>query len=133
MPGVVLRLAEGVAGDHAGRDASIGPASAARPAVAITRLVLLLFLVAQVCDGVFTYVAVHALGIGAEGNRLLAVAMTSLGPLPTLIAAKCLAAAAGVLLYVRHWHGTLAIVTVLYAIAALGPWLLVDVSWGSHG
>ena len=119
------------AGAHAGTDASAGQIHAARPALDITRLVLLLFVVVQACDGVFTYFAVHALGIGVEGNKLLAAAMVSLGPLPTLVGAKTLAAAAGLLLYLRGWHGTLAVVTTMYALGALGPWLLIYVAWGA--
>jgi hypothetical protein len=95
-----------------------------------TRLVLLLFLVVQGFDGLFTYVAVDALGVTAEGNRLLAALMTGLGTLPTLIAAKVTAAAGGMLLYVRGWHRVLAVVTAIYALLAIGPWLLVYVSWG---
>ena len=93
------------------------------------RLMLLLFLTAQGFDGLFTYVAVRALGVGIEGNALLAAMMTGVGALPTLFAAKAMAAAAGVLLYIRGWHGVLAVVTVLYAIAAIGPWLVVYVLW----
>ena len=119
------------AGEAAGTEVAAGTARAGRPALEITRLVLLLFLVVQACDGVFTYFAVHALGIAVEGNQLLAAAMARLGPLPTLVGAKSIAAAAGLLLYLRGWHGTLAVVTSIYALAALGPWLLVYVSWGT--
>ena len=95
-----------------------------------TRIVLLLFLVVQVFDGLFTYVAVDALGIAAEGNRLLAAAMSGFGAMPTLVVAKLIAAAGGLLLYVRGWHRVLAMVTTLYALVAIGPWLMVYVSWG---
>jgi hypothetical protein len=132
MPGAARLLDNAGAGDEAGIGSPAGRASAVRPAVVVTRLVLWLFLLVQACDGVFTYFAVQALGIGVEGNRLLAAVMISLGPLPALVGAKALAGAAGLLLYLRGWHGTLATVTALYAIAALGPWLLVYVAWGSH-
>lgn len=98
--------------------------------VAGTRLVVLLFVALQGFDGLFTYVAVNALGIGVEGNRLLASVMASLGPLPALVVAKSVAAAAGLLLYARGWHATLASVTAFYALAAIGPWLVVYVTWG---
>jgi len=91
----------------------------------LPRLVLLLFLVAQLWDGIFTYVAVDAHGLAAEGNGLLAAWMAILGPAPTLLAAKLGAAAGGVLLYVRGVHGPLAGLTVLYALAAIGPWLAI--------
>lgn len=89
------------------------------------RLVILLFLVAQGWDGVFTYVGVHAYGIAVEGNALIATWMHLIGPGPALIAAKLLAALCGVLLYVRGVHHTLAGLTLLYTVAAIGPWLVI--------
>jgi hypothetical protein len=111
------------------RDPAGGGVRSARVVVG-TRIVLLLFLVVQVFDGLFTYVAVDALGIAAEGNRLLAAAMNGFGAMPTLVVAKLVAAAGGLLLYLRGWHRVLAMVTTLYALAAIGPWLMVYVSWG---
>jgi hypothetical protein len=94
-----------------------------------SRLVLLLFFVAQVCDGVFTYVAVSAVGIGAEGNALLASWMHAIGPAPTLLVAKLVSIAAGLLVYVRGLHGVLAGLTAFYLAAAVGPWLFVYANW----
>lgn len=89
-----------------------------------SRLVLLLFLTAQFWDGIFTWVAVNAHGPGAEGNTILATWMAVVGPTTTLLAAKLGAAAAGVLLYVQGVHAVLAGLTLLYAVGAIGPWLL---------
>jgi hypothetical protein len=89
----------------------------------LSRLVLLLFLAAQMWDGIFTWVAVHAHGISAEGNLVLATWMMLVGPAPTLVVAKLMAAAGGVLLYLRGIHGVLAGLTALYAVGAIGPWL----------
>ena len=89
------------------------------------RLILSLFLVAQVCDGLLTYVAVAMLGVVGEGNLLLASAMRALGPGTALIGAKTLATACGVLLYVRGLYGTLGVLTGLYMLAAITPWLFV--------
>jgi len=89
----------------------------------LSRLVLLLFLVAQLWDGIFTWVAVDAHGVSAEGNVVLATWMVLVGPATTLVAAKLLAAAGGILLYVRGVHGVLAGLTALYAIGGIGPWL----------
>jgi hypothetical protein len=97
--------------------------------VKVPRLVLLLFLVAQLCDGVFTYVAVSAVGLGAEGNVLLATWMGLVGPGATLIGAKTLAAAAGLLVYYRGLHGLLAGLTAFYAAAAVGPWMAIYATW----
>jgi hypothetical protein len=91
----------------------------------VSRLVLLLFLAAQLWDGIFTYVAVDAHGLGAEGNALLVNWMLLIGPAPTLVAAKLGAAAGGVLLYSRGVHVVLAGLTVLYAVGAIGPWLAI--------
>jgi hypothetical protein len=91
----------------------------------IPRVVLLLFLAAQAFDGVFTYVAVGAYGLAAEGNALMATWMALVGPAPALFAAKILAAAGGILLYVRGVHRTLALLTMLYAVGAIAPWLLI--------
>ena len=88
------------------------------------RIVLLLFLAAQILDGVFTWVAVDSHGVAAEGNSILATWMLLAGPAPTLLAAKLVAAAGGVLLYARGVHGILAGLTVFYAVGAIGPWLM---------
>jgi hypothetical protein len=93
--------------------------------VAPARLVLLLFLAAQGWDGIFTYVAVAAHGIGAEGNAILATWMGLVGPAPALLGAKLLAACCGILLYALGVHRVLATLTLLYALAAIAPWMLV--------
>jgi hypothetical protein len=93
--------------------------------MALPRLILLLFLVAQVFDGMFTYVAVSAYGLAAEGNAIIATWMALIGPAPALLGAKAMAAGCGVLLYVRGVHKTLALLTLVYAVAAIAPWLAV--------
>jgi len=89
------------------------------------RLVLLLFIVAQAWDGIFTYTAVYAHGLHVEGNPLLGAWMAFAGPLPGLVIAKCVAAGAGVVLYVRGVHKTLAALTALYGLCAITPWLYI--------
>ncbi len=90
-----------------------------------SRLVLLLFLTAQAWDGIFTFVAVGVHGIAAEGNILLASWMWLVGPAPALVGAKLLASGGGILLYVCGVHRLLAGLTLLYAVAAIVPWLIV--------
>jgi hypothetical protein len=97
--------------------------------VATSRLVLLLFLVAQLFDGIFTYVAVQAHGVAAEGNVVLGTWMGLIGPLPTLIVAKLVAGIGGLLLYYYGVHRILAGLTLVYAAAAIGPWLVIIRSW----
>jgi hypothetical protein len=89
------------------------------------RLILIVFLLAQVFDGILTYVAVVWLGVVGEGNMLLATAMHVAGAGPALIGAKSLAAVCGVLLYARGLHGVLGALTGLYLLAAIAPWLMV--------
>lgn len=93
--------------------------------MSVPRLILLLFLVAQVSDGLLTYMAVAVLGVVGEGNVLLATAMQVAGAGPALIGAKAIAAACGVLLYVRGFHGILGALTGLYMLLAITPWLFV--------
>jgi hypothetical protein len=95
----------------------------------VSRLVLLLFITAQIFDGLFTYVAVSAVGLHAEGNALLQTWMALAGPGPTLVVAKLVAAAGGVLVYYHGMHRLLAGLTALYALAAIGPWLAVFHAW----
>jgi hypothetical protein len=89
------------------------------------RLVLMLFLVAQMYDGLFTYVAVTAYGLEAEANFILGTWMGLVGALPTLLVAKTVAVAGGVLLYAKGVHRTLAALTAYYAVAAIGPWIAI--------
>jgi Domain of unknown function (DUF5658) len=91
----------------------------------LSRVMLLLFLVAQGFDGLFTYAAVHAYGMHAEGNILIATWMALVGPTLALFGAKVVAAGCGVLLYMRGMHRTLSLLTALYVIAAIGPWIVV--------
>lgn len=89
------------------------------------RLVLLLFLVAQAWDGVFTYTAVSVYGFAAEGNALLATWMAIAGPAPTLLAAKAGAALGGVLLYVQGVHRVLGGLTLFYGAVSIAPWVVI--------
>ena len=93
--------------------------------VVFSRLMLLLFLTVQGFDGLFTYIAVHAYGVHAEGNVLIATWMALVGPGAALFGAKVVAGACGLLLYARGLHRTLSLLTILYVIGAIGPWLMV--------
>jgi hypothetical protein len=93
--------------------------------MALSRVVLLLFLTAQGFDGLFTYTAVHAYGLHAEGNILIATWMALVGPAAALFGAKTVAAACGVLLYLRGMHRTLSVLTAIYVVGAIGPWMVI--------
>jgi hypothetical protein len=89
------------------------------------RLILLVFLLLQVFDGILTYTAVAWLGVVGEGNMLLAAAMKVAGPGPALLGAKTIAAACGMLLYLRGFYAVLGALTGLYLLVAITPWLMV--------
>jgi hypothetical protein len=93
-----------------------------------SRLVLLLFLTAQGFDGLFTYTAVHAYGLHAEGNILIATWMALVGPAAALFGAKTVACGGGLLLYARGMHRTLFLLTIVYIVGAVAPWLMVFVN-----
>jgi hypothetical protein len=90
-----------------------------------TRLILSIFLIAQACDGLFTYVAVQAFGLVAEGNMLLSTWMMLIGAGPAIFGAKVMAAGCGVLLYCLGIHRVLLGLTLFYGVAAIAPWLVV--------
>jgi len=94
----------------------------------VSRVMLLLFLTAQGFDGLFTYTAVHAYGLTAEGNFLIATWMALVGPAAALFGAKTVAAACGILLYARGLHRTLSLLTMIYVIGAIGPWMMVYIN-----
>src|SRR5688572_17457994 len=76
--------------------------------------VLLLFLLAQCFDGVFTYVGVSVFGIGIEANPLIAGLMLHLGHGMALLGAKTLAVVLGIALHLRQTHTIIALLTALY-------------------
>jgi hypothetical protein len=93
--------------------------------MSVRRLTLVLFLVAQGWDGLFTYVAVGVHGLGAEGNLIVSTWMGLVGPAPALLGAKLTAAACGILLYVLGVHRALAALTAFYALGAIVPWIMI--------
>ena len=89
------------------------------------RFVLFAFIVLQVSDGLLTYAAVSVFGTAAEGNPLIQTWMHLIGAGPTLLGAKLLASGCGIALYSLGVKKTLAALTALYAVAAVGPWLRI--------
>lgn len=85
------------------------------------------FLATQVIDGVLTYRGVRDFGLGVdlEGNPLLALAMSALGVRVTLILAKMFASLCGIVLHTHQYHRILAVLTALYAVAAITPWIIL--------
>lgn len=83
--------------------------------------VILLFLVAQVLDGAFTYLGVAAFGL-SEGNPIIAYYITHHGVGPSVTVAKMLAVVCSMVLHLLGLHRTLGLLTLLYLSMAVLPW-----------
>ena len=87
--------------------------------------VLLLFVLAQLLDGVFTYVGIATFGAAIEANPLLAWYIAVFGPGLALIGAKAVAVGCGATLHVCARHRTVGVLTLIYLGAAVWPWMLI--------
>jgi uncharacterized membrane protein len=85
--------------------------------------VIVLFLLAQAADGVMTYVGVTTLGVHIEANPLLASLMVMFGQGTTVAGAKLVAAGLGISLHLVGVHRILAILTGIYVVGAVLPWM----------
>jgi len=87
--------------------------------------ILLLFLLAQLLDGVLTYVGIATFGEAIEGNPLLAWYIAMFGPGVALIGAKAVAVGCGATLHFCARHRTVGVLTLIYLAAAVWPWMLI--------
>lgn len=86
-------------------------------------VVVIAFLIAQACDGVFTYVGVSTYGMRAEANPLLGWLMAALGCAGGVAAAKVIAGGFGIALHLVSVHRVLAALAVFYVAVAVVPWI----------
>jgi hypothetical protein len=84
-------------------------------------IVIVVFLIAQVLDGAFTYLGVTAFGL-SEGNPLIAYYMSHHGVGPSLTVAKALAVVCSMVLHLLGLHRTLGLLTLMYLSMAVLPW-----------
>ena len=84
---------------------------------------LIAFVVAQLCDGVLTYIGVHTFGQSIEANPILSWYIAAFGAAAALIAAKSLAIACALLLYRFARYRTIGALTVMYFAMAVQPWV----------
>ena len=87
--------------------------------------VVIAFLIAQACDGVFTYVGVSTYGMHVEGNPLLGWLMAVLGSGAGVAAAKAAAGGFGIALHLIAVHRVVAALAVFYVAVAVVPWIAV--------
>jgi uncharacterized membrane protein len=85
--------------------------------------VIVLFLLAQAADGVMTYVGVTTMGVHVEANPLLASLMVMFGQGAAVAGAKVVAAGLGISLHLVGVHRILAILTGIYMVGAVLPWM----------
>ena len=88
-------------------------------------IALAAFLLAQVLDGVLTYVGVNTYGPHIEGNPLIAWMMANLGDALGLAAAKVTAGGFGVVLHLSGVHMAVALLTAFYFAVAIVPWVAI--------
>jgi|SRR5690348_539401 hypothetical protein len=91
--------------------------------MASPRLVLAIFVILQVADGLITFGAVRVFGPAAEGNPVLQTWIQLLGPGVTLLAAKMVACAGAGVLHAAGRQRTLIVLTTLLLLLGVGPWL----------
>ena len=88
-------------------------------------LAVVVFLLAQVSDGVLTYIGVSTYGMTVEGNPVISWLMTSLGEGPGLAAAKVTAGFFGMMLHLSAVHKAVAVLAGFYIVVAIIPWLAI--------
>ena len=85
-------------------------------------VVVVAFLLMQCLDAVFTYLGIGIWGPDIEANPLISSAMSAIGVVGALGAAKGVAIGFGMLLHLRRVHNLVALLTALYFTAAILPW-----------
>jgi hypothetical protein len=85
-------------------------------------LAVLVFLLTQCLDGVFTYLGISIWGPQIEANPLIVSAIDAVGVLGGVSAAKVLAITFGIVLHLRRVHNLVAMLSVVYVAGAILPW-----------
>ena len=86
-------------------------------------IVVIVFLIAQACDGVLTYIGVSQYGLSVEGNPLLGWLMGTVGQGLALAATKMTAGAFGIALHLAAVHRVVAALAGFYLLVAVLPWI----------
>src|SRR4029450_2055372 len=85
-------------------------------------LVVVIFMVMQCLDGIFTYMGVRIWGPAIEANPLVSSAMSTAGVAAGLGGAKMMAIGFGRVLHLRRVHNVVALLTAIYFAVAILPW-----------
>jgi hypothetical protein len=88
-------------------------------------IALVMFLVAQLLDGVLTYLGVMLHGPQMEGNPIIAWLMDRMGEGPGLATAKITASFFGIVLHLSAVHKAVALLAAFYFGVAIIPWTII--------
>jgi Domain of unknown function (DUF5658) len=91
-------------------------------------LVVVIFMVMQCLDGIFTYMGVRIWGPAIEANPLVSSAMSTAGVAAGLGGAKMMAIGFGMVLHLRRVHNVVALLTAIYFAVAILPWAALFLS-----
>jgi hypothetical protein len=84
---------------------------------------VVVFLLAQVSDGVLTYIGVSTYGTTIEGNPLICWLMAAMGHGAGLATAKGVAVCFGMALHLSSVHKAVALLAAFYIVVAVIPWV----------
>ena len=82
-----------------------------------------IFVLAQLADGVLTYVGLRVFGFNIEANPVLSWYIAALGAGVALSIAKMLAVGCASTLHLKARHRTVGVLTVFYLAVAVWPWV----------
>lgn len=86
---------------------------------------LVIFAAIQLLDGVMTAAGAAQYGTSIEANPLLAFLFGAVGTGATIVTMKLFAIGCATLLHLRGKYSALAILTVVYLVAAILPWTFI--------
>lgn len=104
---------------------AIPPDRSSPPSRTFAIVALVLFLVAQCLDGLFTYIGVTRYGLGIEANPVVATLMANFGVGAGLLGAKLTAAILGIGLHMFASHRAVAALATFYFTLAIAPWTAI--------
>ena len=99
-------------------------AGSLRKAVGFGAPTLFVFVAVQCTDAWLTAIGIDRFGSAVEANPILAWYVTTFGAGIALVCAKVIAVGCAAALYAHAWHRTLSLLTLLYLIFAIIPWML---------
>jgi hypothetical protein len=87
------------------------------------QIVWVAFVAVQALDGAMSYVGVSLHGPAIEANPLVGWYLAAFGPAVGFTVAKLFAVTCGAVLYVTARHRWVAVLTVVYLVFAVVPWV----------